>query len=207
MTPAPTVFVVDDDPAVRKALGRLLHAEGLNVETYPSAESFLETLTPATLGCLILDLAMPGLSGLELQQALTERNISLPIIFLTGRGDIPSSVRAMKRGAVDFLTKPVEGQDLIAAIRLAINRGRSSAQSRDKVTEVHTRLTSLTPRERQVLCLIVTGMLNKQVAAHLGAAEKTIKVHRARVMRKMRADSFADLVRMAQRAGIGPEAI
>lgn len=200
--PEPTVFVVDDDPSVLKGLRRLLVAAGLNVETFGSPQEFLERPEVTGLGCLVLDVAMPGLNGMELQEALDARGSLLPIIFLTGHGDIPMSVRAIKRGAVDFLTKPVDDEDLLAAIRNAFDKGRALRQARAEMADIERRMATLTPREREVLAHMVSGRLNKQIAADLGTVEKTIKVHRARVMEKMQVRSLAELVRLAERARI-----
>jgi FixJ family two-component response regulator len=201
----PTVFVVDDDPAVLKSLSRLLRSAGLAVATFSSPREFLDRHDPNTPGCLVLDVAMPGLNGLELQQALIARDHELAIIFLTGHGDIPMSVNAMKRGAVDFLTKPVDDDHLLKAIRVAIEKDRLQRQAHAEVAEIQQRLATLTPREREVLHHVISGHLNKQTAADLGTVEKTIKVHRARVMEKMKVHSVAELVHLAQRAGLGPK--
>jgi RNA polymerase sigma factor (sigma-70 family) len=198
----PIVFIVDDDDAVRRSLERLIKSVGLNVETFASAHEFLRREPPAGPACIVLDVRMPGLSGLDLQQELVAAKLGLPIIFMTGHGTVPMSVRAMKAGAVDFLQKPIDEQILLDAVHQAIDRDR---QSRDRQTQeqvIRERAESLTPREREVFSLVVSGLLNKQVAAELGTSEKTIKVHRARVMQKMQADSLADLVRMAEKAGI-----
>jgi FixJ family two-component response regulator len=204
MSPAPpTVFIVDDDPAVLKSLSRLLRSADLAVAAFSSPRDFLARHDPDLPGCLVLDVAMPGLNGLELQQALVARGHELAIIFLTGHGDIPMSVRAMKRGAVDFLTKPVHDADLLEAVRVAVEKDRLRRQVRAEVDEIKLRLATLTPREREVLGHVITGQLNKQTAADLGTVEKTIKVHRARVMEKMKVRSVAELVRLAERAGIG----
>jgi FixJ family two-component response regulator len=201
---APTVFVIDDDPAVLKALARLLRSLDLNVATFASPQAFLEQFEPGLLGCLVLDVAMPNLNGLELQQELAARGNVLPIIFLTGHGDIPMSVQAMKQGAVDFLTKPVHDSDLIAAIHTAIEKDRLNRQTRLELAGIRERLATLTPREREVLDHVIAGKLNKQIAADLGTVEKTIKVHRAHLMAKLKLRSLADLVRLADRAGIKP---
>jgi len=201
---APTVFVVDDDPAVLRSLGRLVRSAGLNVETCTSPQDFLARHDPARPGCLVLDVAMPGLNGLEVQRALTAIGDERPIVFLTGHGDIPTSVEAMKRGAVDFLTKPVNAEDLLNAIRSSIIKDSVRRRERDEVEEIKQRVATLTPREREVLTYIVSGRLNKQIAGELGTAEKTIKVHRARVMEKMKVQSVAELVRLAERLGIRP---
>jgi FixJ family two-component response regulator len=197
----PTVFVVDDDTAVLKSLSRLLRSAGLAVATFSSPRDFLDRHDPNTPGCLVLDVAMPGLNGLELQQALKARGPDPAIIFLTGHGDIPMSVNAMKRGAVDFLTKPVNDDDLLKAIRVAIEKDRLQRQADAEVTEIQQRLATLTPREREVMHHVISGHLNKQTAADLGTVEKTIKVHRARVMEKMKVHSVAELVHLAERAG------
>jgi len=202
--PSPTVFVVDDEPSLLKAVARLLRSAGWSAVTFGSPAEFLGSFDPAVPGCLILDMAMPGLNGLELQEALAARGSELPIVFLTGRADIPMSVRAMKQGAIDFLTKPVDGSDLLAAVRRAVEKDRESRKERSELAEIQERLAALTPREREVLALVVAGKLNKQIAADLGTVEKTIKVHRARAMEKMKAASLADLVRLAGRAGVRP---
>lgn len=198
----PTVLVIDDDPSVLKALSRLLRSIELNVAAFASPQEFLEQLEPDQHGCLVLDVDMPCLSGLELQQELAARGIGIPIIFLTGHGDIPMSVRAMKQGAVDFLTKPVEDQDLIEAVHAAIARDQTNRQTRAEHSEIMQKLAMLTPREREVLSHVVSGRLNKQIAADLGTVEKTIKVHRAHLMTKLKVRSLADLVRLAERGGI-----
>lgn len=201
---AATVFLVDDEPSVRRSLSHLLRAAGLNVATFASAQAFLEGYDSSAPGCLVLDLAMPGLNGLELQEALSARGSVLPIIFLSGHGDLPSGVRAMKRGAVDFLSKPVDAADLIKAVRSGIEKDQIARRVGAELTEIRQRLATLTPREYEVLRRVVSGRLNKQIAADLGTVEKTVKVHRARVMEKVQAGSLAELVRLAQRAGIQP---
>jgi FixJ family two-component response regulator len=203
--PAATVFVVDDDPAVLKSLSRLLRSAGLGAATFTSAREFLDRHDPSAPGCLLLDVAMPGLNGLELQQALVASGHELPIVFLTGHGDIPMSVQAMKRGAVDFLTKPVLDDDLLQAVRVAIEKDRLQRQTQAEVAEIRQRLAALTPREREVLEHVIAGQLNKQIAYDLGTVEKTIKVHRGQVMKKMRAQSVAELVRLAEQVGIRPK--
>ena len=202
MTPSPTVFIVDDDAAVLKSLTRLLRSTRLNVMAFGSPQEFLERHDPRAPGCLVLDLAMPGLNGLELQAALTVKGSGIPIIFLTGHGNIPTSVQAMKRGALDFLTKPVNDDDLLKAVQVAIEKDRIARIARAELEDIQSRLDSLTPREREVLTHVVSGQLNKQTAADLGTVEKTIKVHRGRVMEKMKVQSVAELVRLAERAGI-----
>lgn len=200
--PTERVYVVDDEPAVRKALWRLLRSAGMEVETFGSAEELLGALERAPAGCAVLDVAMPGLDGLALQKALVSRGIDLPVLFLTGRGDIPMSVRAMKAGAFDFLTKPVDGEALVAAVRRALEKGRSDLQKRREISDIRRRLESLTPREREVLEGVLDGRLNKQIGGDLGISEKTVKIHRGRVMAKMEAGSLAELVHFADRAGI-----
>jgi FixJ family two-component response regulator len=197
------VYVVDDEETVRRALSRLLRSAGLTVQTFPSAQAFLDQAPAGRPGCLVLDVRLPDLSGLDLQIALGSRQTTLPIIFITGRGSIPMSVQAMKGGAVDFLRKPVEADALLDAIHRALARSRDALVRVAAEGEVARRLAKLTPRERQVLDLVVTGRLNKQIAAELGAAEKTVKVHRGRVMKKMEAESVADLIRMTQKVQRG----
>lgn len=199
MSDEPVVHLVDDDPAVRRALGRLLAAAGHRCETHDSAEAFLARKPEDAPGCALIDLQLPGASGLDLQARLAELDATLPLIFLTGRGDISTSVRAMKGGAVDFLTKPAEAAALLAAIAAALERGRALREARAAAADFGTRLTRLTPREREVLDMVVEGRLNKQIAADLGVAEKTIKVHRARVMQKLEVRTVADLVRLVVR--------
>ncbi len=200
----PTVFIVDDEPAVLKSLSRLMRSARLAASTFSSPQEFLDRHDPQVPGCLILDMAMPGLDGLQLQQALIAKGSEIPIIFLTGRGDIPMSVRAMKRGAVDFLTKPVDDEDLLEAIRDAIEKDRVNRPAIAERNAIRQRLATLTPREREVLEHVLTGQLNKQIAGDLDIAEKTIKVHRGRVMEKMGVRSVAELVRLCQVAGIKP---
>jgi len=199
---SPTVFVVDDYAPVRRSIVRLLHAAGFVVVAFASAEEFLAQYDPQTLGCLVLDVAMPTLNGLELQHILAHTGSLLPIIFLTGTADIPKSVQAMKHGASDFLTKPVNDEDLLSAVRVAFEKNRSVRQQQTELSEILARLATLTPREREVLEYVVTGKLNKQIAGDLGTVEQTVKVHRARVMQKMRVRSVAELVRLTQRCGI-----
>ena len=202
MLPLPTVFLVDDDRSVLRAIGRLVRSAGWNVATFGSAQEFLDRQDPDAPGCLVLDLSMPGLNGLELQQALARAGHRLPIIFLTGHGDIPMSVRAMKSGALDFLSKPCADEELLSAIRLALSRDQQFRLERAEVRALAERFATLTPREHQVMLGVVAGQLNKQIAADLGTVEKTIKVHRARVMEKLRVTSVADLVRLTERAGL-----
>lgn len=199
---SPTVFVVDDYAPARRSTSRLLHAAGFAVAVFASAEEFLAQYDPQIVGCLVLDLAMPTLNGLELQHILVKAGSLLPIIFLTGTADIPKSVRAMKHGASDFLTKPVNDEDLLAAVRVAIQKDRDRRREQTELSEIRARLATLTPREREVLEYVVAGKLNKQIAGDLGTVEQTIKVHRAQVMQKMRVQSVAELVRLTQRCGI-----
>lgn len=195
-----TVYLIDDDASVRRSLGRIIRTAGHEAEPFESAEAFLEAHTVVRApSCLLLDIQMPGVDGLTLQRTLRDRHQELPIIFLTGHGDIPSSVRAMKDGAVDFLPKPVEMSDLLGAIEVALQRSHAAEDERLKNRALCERFASLTPREREVMRLVVEGRLNKQIASALGTVEKTIKVHRGRVMEKMGADSVADLVRMSAR--------
>ena len=203
--PPPTVFLVDDEALVRKAVGRLLRAVGFEVAAFASPGEFLVAHDPAAPGCLVLDMAMPGLNGLELQQALAARGSTLPIIFLTGRADVPMCAQAMKRGAADFLTKPVNDTDLLAAIRRALEHDRHARETRAELDNIRARIASLTPREREVLKHVVAGQLNKQIASNLGTVENTIKVHRGRVMEKMRVASVAELVRLVERCDAGFE--
>jgi FixJ family two-component response regulator len=196
----PCVRVVDDDALVLKSLERLLSAAGFAVRTFPSSLDFLRQHDAAGPGCVVMDLSMPGLDGLQLQQALARGGDACPVVFITGQGDVPSSVQAMKAGAVDFLTKPFEHERLLEAVRAAIDKDRAARAQRDERSAIGARLAALTPRERQVLDQIVAGRLNKQIAADLGTAEKTVKVHRARVMDKMGVASVAALVRLVARA-------
>lgn len=198
----PSVYVVDDDDSIRAALERLLKSVGLTVKTFPSAREFFDRAAPEWSGCLITDLRMPGISGLDLQDQLNARQLGLPVIFLTGHGTVPASVRAMKAGAMDFLEKPVEDQTLLDAVSKALEEDRRARLIQAEVKAIQQRLATLTAREYEVLTFIISGRLNRQVAAELGTTEKTIKVHRARIMEKMQCASLAELVRLAEKAGI-----
>ena len=199
MTRAFVVFVVDDDPSVRSSLKFLLSSVGLQVESFESAETFLQRKPPDAPSCLVLDVRLRGLSGLDFQRELAARDIRIPIVFVTGHGDIPMSVRAMKAGAIEFLTKPYRDQDLLDAVRVALERDRARREQEKDLTDLRQRFESLTPREQEVISMAVLGMLNKQIADQLGTAENTVKVHRSRAMEKMNAQSFADLVRMIEK--------
>jgi FixJ family two-component response regulator len=204
-SPRPKIFLVDDDASVLRALGRLIKSAGYEVQTFESARAFLDSgdfqKGPA---CLVLDVRMPGLNGLDLQRELQAANASLPIIFITGHGDIPTTVRAMKAGAVDFLPKPLKDTVLLKAVEQALARAVRDQAKRRELEALSERRNTLTPREREVMALVVSGLLNKQIAFELGTVEKTIKVHRARVMQKMGVDSLAELVRVADKIGVSP---
>jgi FixJ family two-component response regulator len=197
-----TVFVIDDDKAVRSAIRNLLESVGLRVETFNSPQDFLEAACKNIPGCLVLDVRLQGASGLDFQKQLAAANIEIPIIFITGHGDIPMTVQAMKAGAVDFLTKPFRDQDFLDAIQEAIERDRGRREQEAEVTEARRRFNTLTPREREVMALVVAGYLNKQTAAELGTSETTAKIHRGQVMRKMEVQSLPDLVRIAGKLGL-----
>jgi FixJ family two-component response regulator len=201
-TASSTVFIVDDDEAVRKAVSRLLRSAGIDVTVFASPGEFLAQYDPATPGCLVLDLAMPDFNGLQLQTTLSEKGSILPIIFLTGQGDVSKSVQAMKHGAFDFLSKPVKEKDLLTTVRAAIERNAVARREQAKLSEIRAGLNTLTPREREVLEQVVSGKLNKQIAGDLGITEATVKMHRARVMAKMKVQSVAELARLTERCGI-----
>lgn len=204
MRPPATVYLVDDDPAILKALERLIRAAGYRIKTYERASDFLDSPLLKGPQCLVLDLQMPGLSGLDLQRELSRRGLKLPIVFLSGQGDIPKSVQAMKAGALDFLTKPVPDRRLLEAIRAATDRDKERLKADRERESVRARIRTLSPREREVFRWVISGSLNKQTAFALGIVEKTVKYHRAQVMRKMGVDSVAELALLAERAGVKP---
>jgi RNA polymerase sigma factor (sigma-70 family) len=197
--PESIVFVVDDDPSVRRSIKRLIESVGLQVELFGSPREFLAGKLPNLPSCLVLDIRLPGISGLDFQGQLAKANIQIPIIFITAHGDIPMTVRAMKAGAVEFLTKPFRNQDLLDSVHLALERDRTRRQQDAELAVLRERFESLSPREREVVAMVVSGMLNKQIAAQIGTAENTVKVHRSRAMEKMQANSLADLVKMIER--------
>jgi RNA polymerase sigma factor (sigma-70 family) len=199
MNVAPVVFVVDDDRSVRSSLKFLISSVGLEVESFDSADSFLKRKLPDVPSCLVLDVRLPGLSGLDFQRELAARNIRTPIVFITGHGDIPMTVKAMKAGAIEFLAKPFRDQDLLDAVRIALERDRARREQEKEVADLQQRFNSLSPREQEVISMVASGMLNKQIAGQLGVAENTVKVHRSRAMEKMQAQSFAELVRMTDK--------
>jgi FixJ family two-component response regulator len=201
----PIVFVVDDDPSMRVALTNLFRSMDLGVEVFGSASDLLRTKLPDVVSCLVLDIRLPGVSGLDFQTRMAEASIRIPIVFMTGHGDIPMSVRAMKAGAIDFLTKPFRDQDMLDAVTRALERDRKRRDNEKAVLDLRLQFESLTPREREVIALVTAGLMNKQIAAELGVSEITVKIHRGHVMRKMKAKSLADLVRMAETLGIGRE--
>jgi FixJ family two-component response regulator len=200
--PQSLVFVIDDDASTRETLSSLIRSVGLQVQLFASAQDFMKTKRPDAPSCLVLDIRLPGINGLDFQQKLAHLNIGMPIIFITGHGDIQMSVRAMKAGAIEFLTKPFRDQDLLDAIHAGLEKDRERRRRDAEIAELQTRFASLTPRERQVLPLVVSGRLNKQIAAEIGISEAATKVHRSQLMRKMRADSLPELVRMAEKMGI-----
>ena len=200
----PTVFIIDDDASVCKSLSRLLRSLGFEAETFASAELFLERKHYDGVGCIVLDVQMPGLSGMDLQKELNKADYHMPIIFITGHGDIPMSVQAMKKGAVNFLTKPFDDEQLLHAVREAVEQDRGAKAKRAEVHDNRRRIELLTPREHEILRYVITGMLNKKSALKLDIAEKTVKVHRGRMMEKLRVNSVAELVRLAEKAGIKP---
>jgi two-component system response regulator FixJ len=202
--PLPTIFVVDDDDSVRRALSYLLVSAGFRVETYSSAEEFMTREQYDGVGCIILDVSMPGLSGMDLQEKLIRSAYSIPIIFLTAHGELTMGVQAMKKGAIDFLTKPCDDEQLLGAVHRAIEKDMQARGSYQEKQEIRRRMELLTPRETEILRYVIAGTLNKQIAAQLGIAEPTVKIHRGRIMEKLCAESVADLVRLAEKAGMSP---
>jgi len=200
----PRVFIVDDDPSIRKSLDRLIRSAGLAVETFATAHEFLERHSHKGPSCLVLDVKMPGINGLELQEKLLSQEYAMPIIFITGHGDIPMTVKAIKKGAIDFLSKPFDDKDLLDAVHEALQTDSKAWTVRDELEDIHRRLKSLTPREYEILTYVINGMLNKQIAYALKISEKTVKVHRGRVMEKMDVDSVAELVRLTEKLDIKP---
>ena len=200
----PTVFIIDDDPSARRGVTRLVRAAGLNAESFPSAEDFLASGKDDEPGCIVLDVRMPEMTGPELQAELGKAEHCLPIIFLSGHADVPVAARAMKHGAVDFLTKPVDRDDLLAAIRVSLEKNAENRAWRAEHSELQARIETLTPREREVMTYVITGMLNKQIAGELDISQETVKIHRGRVMQKLGIESVAELVRICEKAGIAP---
>jgi len=200
--PQPIVFIIDDDISVREGISDLLRSVGLGVQTFASTQEFVNSKRPDAPGCIILDVRLPGRSGLELQQSLGQLGIRLPVIFISAHGDIPISVRAMKSGAMEFLTKPIHEQELLDAVQAGIERDRANRQDNALATELRARFDSLTSREREIMSLVVSGKLNKQIGFQVGLSEMTVKVHRSHVMQKMQAKSLVDLVRMADKLGV-----
>lgn len=198
----PVVYVIDDDTGIREALARLFRSVGMRAEVFTSANELLHQRLPTVPSCLVIDVRLPGLSGFELHTELTKANVNVPIVFMTAHGDIPMSVRAMKGGAIDFLTKPFRDQDMLDAVAMAISRDRARLDAESAQRDLQTRFDSLTPREREVMAFVTRGLMNKQIAAQVGLSEITVKIHRGHVMKKMKAKSLADLVKMAEALGI-----
>jgi RNA polymerase sigma factor (sigma-70 family) len=204
--PASVIFVVDDDPSIRRAIKRLVESVGLQVELFGTAQEFLQSQRQDVPGCLVLDIRLPGISGLDFQRELAEAKNNIPIIFISAHGDVPMAVRAMKAGAVEFLTKPFRDQDLLDAVQVALDRDRARREKEGEIATLRERFESLSPREHEVVAMVVSGMLNKQTAAELGTTENTVKVHRSRAMEKMQAQSLAELVKMVERLKLPPQA-
>ena len=200
----PTVFIIDDDPSARQGLTRLVRAAGMNAESFASAKDFLASGKFAGPGCIVLDVRMPDMTGPELQEELSKAEYCMPIIFLSAHGDVPTTARTMKKGAVDFLTKPVDGNDLLEAIRMSLARDAENRAQRAENSSIHEQIKTLTPREHEIMTYVITGMLNKQIAFELDISEETVKIHRGRVMRKLGIDSVAELVRLCEKAGAAP---